>query len=376
MQRKLRAVFRSKKSKDTQESSPHTESTSPRSQHDVRQTASLDERRPRQSDDSYRGGAQKNGIGRPLSSHYDSRPTGNAFGAKPDVVDHKQAHPSQPANDSIASDYKAYLPVLSPVYDAHSEDYMTMGGDRRLISGETTARHGEDVANRNINWSNQSHDTSAGKPLPPTPGMCNNPSSILQDAVTALVLKNYINGLAVPDVASQGLSNDYPNIGHTDSMRGSVATKSTRKYSLGSNSTTTGGLVDSILPHTETSAHKKDEWKNTKWPVRAPREEANVDRSMRTARGSGSDHRELQSTPGDTTKRQHLSSDVNETTIPIDVNGDIHREIQQLLDGVVDLRNTVDEDKEVQWAPGTVHGSAFVNDAVSRLTQQQPLRTK
>jgi hypothetical protein len=357
MQRRLKAVFRSsskKKSKDTEGSGAHTEPNSPRSKHNVRQTTSLDERRPRQSYDSYRGGAQQNAPGRPLSSNYDSRHMGNTFGTTPAAFDHAQSHSSQPVNESIASDYKAYLPVLSPVDDSHTEDYMTMGGDRRLITGESDARHEEDVADRNIGWSNHAHDTSTRKPLPATPGMCSNPSSVLRDAVEALVLKNYINGLAVLDVASQGSPDP------TGSMRSSVASKSTGKYSLGADSMTAGGLVDSILPHTETSAHKKDQWKSTKWPVRAPRDEGLVERSRRSPPGSGSDDEQVQLEPNSTSHRQRLPRTANDTTIAVNRPDGVQREMEQLLDGVVDLRNTVDEDKEVKWAPGTVHRNAFV----------------
>jgi hypothetical protein len=53
----------------------------------------------------------------------------------------------------------------------------------------------------------------------------------------------------------------------------------------------------------------------------------------------------------DVSKRKPLPATPG-TVAGTDGQHDIERQIEQMLDGVVDLRNTVDEDKEVQWAPG------------------------
>jgi hypothetical protein len=355
MQRKLKSVFRSsskRKSQNEEELSPREGGASPRSQHDERMTMSFEEQRPRQSSDSYK--AQHNNRSRPLSSVYDSRRLSNPSGAHPVTSDFTQSHPSQRAHDSIASDYKAYLPALSPVHDAHNEDPMSLGGDRRLINGESDLRHEEDVADRNIDRYSQPLDVSARKPLPAIPGMCHDESAALRAAVAALVLKNCINGLAVPDVGSQRSPGDQLTSRYAESVTPATATG---KYSLGRDLPTKGGLVDSILPHSETSAHEKNQWKNTNWPARSAREDTQVEWSKRRPRGSMSEDDETRTVSDPTANRQDLpirsTGSYRGDRPTVDGQDEIHREIEQLLDGVIDLRSTVDEDKDVEWAPGT-----------------------
>lgn len=124
---------------------------------------------------------------------------------------------------------------------------------------------------------------------------------------------------------------------------------------MGKGEPTTGGLVDSILPHTEITAHEKNQWKNTAWPLRTARDESQINSSRRKPRTSESDD-ELHSPPGDFVDRQQLplrsNGALHHNKIAVDGQEGIETEMKQLLDGVVDLRNTEDEDKDVQWAPG------------------------
>ncbi|KAF2034975.1 hypothetical protein EK21DRAFT_97173 [Setomelanomma holmii] len=305
MQRKLKSVFRSSSKKKASDQSDRSSSGSaPNSPQTDRRGTSLEERnRPRTSSSS-QGGARGNSRSRPLSSAYDSRRVSNASGSQPVATDYAQHRSSEQPNESIANDYKAYLPALSPVDDSHDE-YMTLGGDRRLINGESDGRHEEDVADRNIDRYRTSLDMSKRKPLPATPGS------------------------AITEHESQ------------------------RKYS----GAASNGSAISTVGSTATGPHEKNQRKQAGFPSRAAQEESRVGWNRRRPRGSESDDDAPRSPPEDMTIRQILSTapegtHAQDMAVGIDGQRDIERQIEQMLDGVVDLNNTVDEDKEVTWAPG------------------------
>jgi hypothetical protein len=56
----------------------------------------------------------------------------------------------QLGEQSIADDYVTYITALSPNSDPHDVQYMTLGGDTRLMVNTNRARHNEDIADRNI----------------------------------------------------------------------------------------------------------------------------------------------------------------------------------------------------------------------------------
>lgn len=353
---KLKSIFRSssrRRSQHKEESSSHTDSNSLRSPKDARQTTSLDERHSRQSIDSHKPDAQRTARSRPVSSIYDSNSTGNTSSAKPLVSDTAQSQPSQVGNDSIASNYKAYLPALSPVEDSNNGDYMSMGGDRRLITGESELRHEEDVADRNIDRYSQPLDSFKKASLPPTPGMFEDSSVMLQEALQALTSKNYINGWAVSKVPSQATTPKNTSRDPTAALNSGAASVGTGKYSVGREIVTKGGLVDSIRPHEETTAYEKNQWKKTSWPSRDAREEPQVAWSRRKPQSSESDDDEFHSLSDETDRDRHKSmARPLGVGIPLDGQGDIQKEIHGLLDGVVDLTNTIDEDEDVKFTPG------------------------
>jgi hypothetical protein len=297
-----------------------SDATSPRSARAGRQTNSLDEQRPRQSSDNYRGGAQYNGRSRPLSSAYDPRqPSGPA--AKDHG--HGQSRSSDPANDSIASNYKAYLPALSTVESADGKQ-MPSGGDRRLNTGESSGRYDGDVADRNINQRRASVDVSKRKPLPATPSMSIDQSNVLPEAVTAITMKNYVNGFAVLGTGNKELPHKgYTGAGSVGSRTGTVPSGAPRKYSVGADSSAT-----------------------------SPRKEHAGDRAIRKPRGSVSQDDEPPPPPDHRTLPSRPRTGATEGTTSANGQHEIQREIERLLDGVVDLNNTVDEDKDVTWAPG------------------------
>jgi hypothetical protein len=284
---KLKAVFRSSSRKRAAHADG-SEPDSPRSSHTDRRGVSLDERRQRQSLETSQAGAHHNSRSRPLSSVHDSHPS-NVSGARSGAVNHAQSQQSHQANESIASDYKAYQPALSPVHHSQHEQFMTLGGERRLITGEGDLPYEENVADRNIDRNRKSLDISSRKPLPATPGMYMAQSTVLHDAVAAIIMKNHINGFAVLDVPDRDIH---------------------QKHSHGS-------TIRSV----------PSESRNIGLPIRSTRDEPH-----------SSEHKPLGALP--------------ETEIAVGGQDDIQREIEKLLDGVVDLRNTVDQDKHVQYAPG------------------------
>jgi hypothetical protein len=288
---KLKSVFRSSSRKSGQHAGDF-EPGSPQSSHTDRRGASLDERRHRQSLETSHAGAYQSGRSRPLSSVYDSHP-GNASGAQSGAVNHGPPQQSHQANESIANDYKAYLPALSPVHDSQDEQFMTLGGDRRLISGEGDMPHEENVADRNIDRDRKSLDVSSRKPLPATPGTYMDESTVLHDAETAIIMKNHINGFAVLDAPDQDIHQKHSHHSHGSTIR-SVPSDS----------------------------------RNTVLPIRTARD-------------------------GPRSSDSKSNGTLHETRIAVGGQEDIQREIENLLEGVVDLRNTVDHDKDVHFAPGT-----------------------
>lgn len=152
MQRKLKSVFRrSSKSSRSSEQHEHLENnnrhTKVTTSHGGRSGRSLDQRASNSIDSSTTGSIYT-GRSRPVSSIYDD-------------LQH-QAHTDHALSDDktksseldggdIAKDYKAYLPVLSPVNDEHGHDYTTP--KNRGVSqkwGHNGSKHEEDVADRNI----------------------------------------------------------------------------------------------------------------------------------------------------------------------------------------------------------------------------------
>jgi hypothetical protein len=364
MQRKLKAVFRSsskRKSQNIEESSQYSGATPPRvSQSDDRRVASVEVQRRPQTSDPYTRSAQQNGHSRNVSAGYASDRMSSAAKAQPAAVNYAHPHDKDQARDSITSDYRAYLPVLSAEDDS-IDGKPTLGGDRRLITGKSESPYEEDVANRNIDRYGFSLEESKRRSNPTTPpGMYIDQSTVLPDAVIAIIMKNYVNGFAVPDTrdqTSQWSTDRRGSVGPAPGFTHSQATGTTGKYSLGQDMATKGGLMDRILPHTEATAHEKNQWKNKSWSPKAARAEPQVAWSRRKPRGSESEDEGPVSPPSDLVNNHQLSSKphqsaIREPRVTEHSQDDIGREIEKLLDGVVDLRNTVDEDKDVQWAPG------------------------
>jgi len=321
MQQKLKAVFRSasRKKAPGDRVDDQDDARSPRS---TRVGRSLDEQRRRQSGDTHGGGVQYNGRSRPLSSVFDPRRSSAQL-----ANGYAQSNSSNFANDAIANDYRAYMSGLSQADKTSRAPSMSLGGDRRLMTGESKGRHEEDVADRNIDRYRSSLDVSKRKPLPATP------------APAAMNEQHPRNG-SVGTASFSSKPSTHPSDG-------------TAKYSLGGDTMTRGGLQDSIRPHVEDGAHVMNRWKDSQWPSRSPREESRVGWSRRKPRGSESEE-DAPGTPPDELRQGGSLALRPKTTINRG-STDIEKEIDQLLDGVVDLRDTVDDDKDVTWAPAVTH---------------------
>jgi hypothetical protein len=357
MQRKLKEVFRShaRKRSDSTEADHASDASSPRSTRDHRQAASFDEPRYRRQSESHNAGSHQNGRNRPLSSAYDSRRVvSNGTGPQSAVVGHGTARP-EPAHDSIADDYKAYLPALSPVNDSSTEPNMALGGVRPLTTGQSNGVYEENVADRNMDQHRKSIDASKGKPLPAPPGMCIDESTVLQEAMTAIVMKNYVNGFAVLGAAHEDIARKQPNGGRPlGSTIRAVPSTTTGEHTGGPTTVTNtvtktvtngGGLVDRSLPHSEHDSYARNESNNINPSSRIAHGELQPGLNKQVSRGAGSGEAVAQpSSPLGEERVVPLSG--------VDGQADIENEIKHLLSGVVDLRNTVDEDKHVEWAPG------------------------
>lgn len=253
---KIKSVLRSsRRNRSPSSGSPRqsyesSDATSPRADHYTTPSRGRD----RAASDASYGVSPLGPRSRPVSSIYDDRRASGSHSG------YAQANASDPINGSIANDYKAYLPALSPVDDAPGDSYMTLGGDRRLAAGESDGRHEEDVADRNIERYRSSIDASRNKPLPSAPnGASDWPLS---------------NGGPHTSEINGGASRSHPNHGKTHESEGMQHPKSAM---------------------------------------------------------------------GDQTIRMVGQPDQNP-------HGDWKTQQQSLLDGVVDLRNTVDTDKETRVA--------------------------
>lgn len=135
MQHKLKSVFRrSSKSRGSPEleGTHHIEPISPR---DGRRRISSDQHSRTSVESSVTGSPVYKGRSRPVSSIYDDRRLSQASARNTAATDLTASSDSN--GGAIANDYKAYLPALSPVDDNHGDEYMSLGGDRRHISGDS-----------------------------------------------------------------------------------------------------------------------------------------------------------------------------------------------------------------------------------------------
>lgn len=124
------------------------------------------------------------------------------------------------------------------------------------------------------------------------------------------------------------------------------------KYSFGTGIATEGGLMDSILPYVEDP--QAPPYDRKKWPSRIARNETDL-ASRRDWGGSDT---------GDASRDTRAPQIANDTTDLREaiLAGPDGYDISAAVDGVLDLKDTEDTDRDVQWAPGMNH---FVLSAFS-----------
>ncbi|OAL50377.1 hypothetical protein IQ07DRAFT_424770 [Pyrenochaeta sp. DS3sAY3a] len=338
MRRKFRDIFQGKGKVQGSPPAEPQESHPPTPTELVRQSSASE-----QSRDISRSGTSKRSSltssrSRPLSAIVSHRRESNA-------IDYVPANACPSVHSSQKTTRLTQIP-LDDTGDANSRAYMTLGGDRRLITGESDARHEEDVADRNINRYGIPIDVIPRKPLP----------SSLSSSLADISLGQQRKLSCATSFASTN--------------RSIPSTVSVGKYVVGQDITTQGGLVDSILPHTESSEHEKDHWKRADWPARAARNESRLGqrdksgRILRQLEGDGnspsSPPEEAKSLPAKSAERPRKDSGL--PTLSVDsptefqhVRGAQAKQQGLGLDGVIDLSKTIDTDQDVQCAPPVTH---------------------
>ncbi|KAF1831881.1 hypothetical protein BDW02DRAFT_30795 [Decorospora gaudefroyi] len=246
----------------------------------------------------------------PFSPARDER-ANNSMTRQPAPADSVQS-PNTDINGSIAADYRSYLPVLAPGDDAHAEQQATLDRDRRLPTGESETRRGEDVTDKNINRHRTSLDTGRSKPLP-----------------------------AIPD---------YDTIGST-----APSGPATGKYGVSRDLPLHSGPKDSSRSQRGSSSHEKNGWKKSGQP------DQGVASGKGRPQGSDGDDRFARALPGEHIASRDMADESSPgLAITTDQNGmdggeDWKEKQRSLLAGVVDLKNTVDVDRDTQWAPPVTH---------------------
>lgn len=317
MQQKLKSVFRrsskSRSSSGQSENNSHSAQASP--PHGHRQRASSNAH-GRTSIDSSAAGSGYNGRSRPVSSVYDDSPNRTR-------TEHTNlASLTDPNGGAIANDYKAYLPALSPVNDDYGDDYIRPIKNRQHNTGRSGSRHEEDVADRNIARYSSSFDG----------GHRRVPSS------------NSASG-------QQYLRKPSSGAGSARGTSGTVQTDgSVGKYSIGHEISRNGGSHDVVRSPTETTTHGGSSHKRFSFPPGATGVSPGIERKPLT---TGSDKDASQFTKH-THNAQGSPSGMRHATVDGTAGGEETALAKRLReDGVADLRNTLDTDGKITWAPGT-----------------------
>ncbi|KAF3043507.1 hypothetical protein E8E12_009902 [Didymella heteroderae] len=315
MQQKLKSVFRRssqlRSSSGSHEklgnSSHEVEASPPRAD---RQRVSSD-RRGRTSVDSSAAGSVYTGRSRPVSSIYDD--TRQSQAPTRQTVASDFASPADPIGGAIAQDYKAYLPALSPVNDDHGDEYITLGGDGQHIAGQSIARHEENVADRNI-----ARYTAPVSTLP---------------SAQVHSRKQFAGNQSSRARLSPGLSGSH--VGNGDNV------------------TTNGSLIDGEHLQTKSSTPEQGLAKRSSFALKAACAQPELEpQKFSTLNGDNEESKVPQETHG--AVKSHFG--VRHATMDGTAHGEetvLARKLRE--DGVADLRNTVDTDGDIKWAPAVTH---------------------
>lgn len=133
---------------------------------------------------------------------------------------------------------------------------------------------------------------------------------------------------------------------------GESPASSLHKYTLGTGVATGGGLIDGILPHVEDPQALSSDRK--KWPSRQARDESTLISQRRRPANDDSSSEIIQEQPGRrNAKKNHGAIDLHQAIR--EGPDDYRNQLRADLDGIVDLTDTEDVDKETRWAPGQLY---------------------
>lgn len=270
----------------------------------------------------------------------------------PAVVDYGQPE-NEANNGAIAENYKAYLYPLSEEDDSKASYFMTLGGDRRLITGESELRYSEDVANRNIerygtksgNASPRRNSENEGKQFSPDP-----------------TRKGSLSNISVASPSSIGSAN-------TD--------ESIAKYVVGRNIATRGGLIDGILPAVQAAGGESRPWNRADWPARIARDESQLHQRRQKRRVSSKDNTLPEQRPRESPRDEKPPklkgglTDLRKAVMDGQQDNDI--DIRSQLGGIVDLSNSDVVKKSTHWEPGTCMFSSLTSEEMAGLDEMTPL---
>lgn len=318
MHEKLKSVFR--RSSQSRSSSGQHESNSPplkakaSSPSGNRQRVSSDGH-GRTSADSSATGSIYTGRSRPVGSIYDDSRYPTRTGSK-DFVS-----PTDPNGGAIANDYNAYLPALSPVNDDYGDDYTTRSESMHHHATRSGSQHEEYVADRNIARYSNSFDS--GHCRAPS----SNPPSVQQH------LRKQSSGAGSVRAASTPVHN-----------AGSFG-----KYSIAQDIARNGERHDGAHSNPGTSTHEGSSRKRLSLPPGSVRADPGIERKPLVLRSDKVTSHSTQGAHDD----QGSHSSIRHATVDGKRNGEetaLARKLRE--DGIADLRNTVDTDGDVTWAPG------------------------
>ena len=141
------------------------------------------------------------------------------------------------------------------------------------------------------------------------------------------------------------------SLGSPNSVGGS-STSSLQRYTLGTGVPTEGGLIDGILPYNEEKQPPSSDRKN--WPVRKPRDESHLHLQRRKPSVTGGDDNsgKVQHEQSGRRSEKKNSGFVDFQQAIREGPDKYKKRVQAGLDGIIDLNNTEDMDKETTWAPG------------------------
>lgn len=141
MQQKLKSLLRKTSSRKKDQQVQHAKHDSGTATSNGRPSGTSSSIRNRVSVALSGRGSTSSDLQRPLSVRHEPSAT---------ATDYDLPSPGD-IDQSVAENYRAYLPAISPAVDVSRDSrYMSLGGDSRHITGTSEMKHSEDIADRNI----------------------------------------------------------------------------------------------------------------------------------------------------------------------------------------------------------------------------------